>query len=177
MPARTGEEFLKGLRARDREVWLGDERVDDVTTHPQLEGAARSLAAVFDCQHEFPDDCLMPDPETGEAINVSHMIPRSIDDLKRRHRGLRRIAELTVGIMGRTPDYMNVTFAGFAGERGAWLGPEGKNVEGHDNLIAYQKMIAREDLSLTHTIVHPTIDRVKDQSFAGNPVPLHKVGE
>ena len=177
MPARTGEEFLKGLRAREREVWLGDERVEDVTTHPQLEGAARSLAAVFDCQHEFPDDCLMPDPETGEAINVSHMIPHSIDDLKRRHRGLRRIAELTVGIMGRTPDYMNVTFAGFAGERGAWLGPEGKNVEGHDNLIAYQKMIAREDLSLTHTIVHPTIDRVKDQSFATNPVPLHKVGE
>ena len=173
----TGEEFLKGLRARNREVWLGDERVDDVTTHPQLEGAAHSLASVFDVQHEFPDDCLMPDPETGEAINVSHMIPRSIDDLKRRHRGLRRIAELTVGIMGRTPDYMNVTFAGFAGERGAWLGPEGKNVEGHDNLIAYQKMIAREDLSLTHTIVHPTIDRVKDQSFAGNPVPLHKVGE
>jgi aromatic ring hydroxylase len=143
MPARTGEEFLKGLRARDREVWLGDERVDDVTTHPQLQGAAHSLAAVFDAQHEFPDDCLMPDPETGEAINVSHMIPRSIDDLKRRHRGLRRIAELTVGIMGRTPDYMNVTFAGFAGERGAWLGPEGKNVEGHDNLIAYQRMIAR----------------------------------
>jgi 4-hydroxyphenylacetate 3-monooxygenase oxygenase component len=177
MPARTGEEFLKGLRARDREVWLGGERVDDVTTHPQLEAAALSLAAVFDCQHQHPDDCLMPDPETGEAVNISHMIPRSIDDLKRRHRGLRRIAELTVGIMGRTPDYMNVTFAGFAGERGPWLGPEGKNVEGHDNLIAYQKMIAREDLSLTHTIVHPTIDRVKDQSFAGNPVPLHKVGE
>ena len=177
MPARTGDEFLEGLRARNREVWLGGERVKDVTTHPQLEGAALSLAAVFDRQHEFADDCLMPDPETGEPINVSHMIPRSVDDLKRRHRGLRRIAESTVGIMGRTPDYMNVTFAGFAGERGAWLGPEGKNAEGHDNLIAYQKMIAREDLSLTHTIVHPTIDRVKDQSFATNPVPLHKVAE
>jgi hypothetical protein len=24
-----------------------------------------------------------PDPETGEPINVGHMIPRSIDDLKR----------------------------------------------------------------------------------------------
>ena len=177
MPARTGDQFLEGLRARDREVWLGDERVGDVTKHPQLEGAAHSLARVFDIQHEFADDCLMPDPETGEPINVSHMIPKSIDDLKRRHRGLRRVAESTVGIMGRTPDYMNVTFAGFAGERRAWLGPEGKNVDGHDNLRAYQKKIAREDLSLTHTIVHPTIDRVKDASFAGNPVPLHKAGE
>lgn len=177
MPARTGAAFLEGLRARRREVWLGKERVDDVTTHPQLEGAAHGLAAVFDRQHDFPDDCLMPDPETGEAINVSHMIPRSVDDLKRRHRGLRRIAECSVGIMGRTPDYMNVTFAGFAGERGPWLGPDGKNEEGHDNLRSYQRLIARGDLSLTHTIVHPTIDRVKDASFAGNPVPLHKVGD
>ncbi|MGZ4678936.1 MAG: 4-hydroxyphenylacetate 3-hydroxylase N-terminal domain-containing protein [Ilumatobacteraceae bacterium] len=177
MAARTGAEFLEGLRNRKREVWLGDEPVDDVTVHPQLAGAAHSLASVFDLQHEFADECLMPDPETGEAINVSHMIPRSVDDLKRRHRGLRRVAESSVGIMGRTPDYMNVTFAGFAGERTPWLGPDGKNERGHDNLCNYQRMIARDDLSLTHTIVHPTIDRVKDTSFAGNPVPLHKIGE
>lgn len=126
MGARTGEEFLKGLRARKREVWLGDERVDDVTEHPALAGAAGALAAVFDIQHEFPDDCLMPDPDTGEPINVSHMIPRSKADLQLRHRGLARVAESSVGLMGRTPDYMNVTFAGFAGERRAWLGPEAR---------------------------------------------------
>jgi 4-hydroxyphenylacetate 3-monooxygenase len=177
MGARTGEEFLKGLKARPREVWLGDERVDDVTDHPAFSGATQALAEVFDRQHEYPDECLIPDPETGEPINISHMIPRSIDDLKRRHKGLKRIAETTVGLMGRTPDYMNVTFAGFAGETKAWLGPDGKNEEGVANLQAFQKQLAREDISLTHTIVHPTIDRVTDMSFANNPVPLHKVGE
>jgi 4-hydroxyphenylacetate 3-monooxygenase len=177
MGARTGEEFLKGLRARKREVWLGSGRVDDVTEHPDLAGAVSALAAVFDRQHEFPDDCLMPDPETGEPINVSHMIPRSKEDLQQRHKGLARIAELSVGLMGRTPDYMNVTFAGFAGERTAWLGPAGTNEEGVANLAAFQRQLAREDLSLTHTIVHPTVDRVRDQSFAGNPVPLHKVAD
>ena len=177
MGARTGEEFLKGLRTRGREIWLGDERVDDVTEHPAFAGAAASVAMVFDRQHDFADDCLMPDPETGEPINVSHMIPRSVDDLKRRHRGLARIAEATVGLMGRTPDYMNVTFAGFAAEPRAWLGPEGRNEEGVANLQAFQKRLARQDLSLTHTIVHPTVDRVRDASFADNPVPLHKVGE
>jgi hypothetical protein len=45
MGARTGEEFLKGLRARKRELWLGDERVDDVTEHPALAGAARALGS------------------------------------------------------------------------------------------------------------------------------------
>ncbi len=177
MAARTGEEFLKGLRSRRRELWLGPERVDDVTEHPALAGAAASLAGVFDRQHEYPDDCLVPDAETGEAVNVSHVIPRSKEDLQRRHRGLARIAEYSVGIVGRTPDYMNVTFAGFAGERRAWLGPDVTNEEGVENLATFQKQLARDDISLTHTIVHPTVDRVKDQSFAGNPVPLHKVAD
>src|SRR2546423_1430366 len=177
MGARTGEEFLDGLRKTTRELWLGDERVDDVTEHPALAGAARTLAAVFDLQHEQADDCLMPDPETGESIIVSHMIPHSRDDLKRRHRGLVRIAEATVGLMGRTPDYLNVTFAGFAGQPKAWLGPGERNEEGTANLIAFQKELARRDLSLTHTLIHPTIDRAKDNVFAGNPVPLHKVAD
>ena len=67
MGARTGEEFLKGLRSRGREVWLGDERVDDVTDHPALAGAAQALAEVFDRQHEYPDDCLDARPRDRRA--------------------------------------------------------------------------------------------------------------
>lgn len=178
MGARTGEAFLKGLSSRGREVWLGRERVDDVTEHPALAGAAKSLAAVFDRQHEFPDDCLMPDPETGEPTNVSHMIPKSVGDLKRRHKGLRRIAEMSVGLMGRTPDYMNVTFAGFAGEPNAWAGPNRTNEQGAANLRAFQRQLAREDLALTHTIVQPTNNKATDnQLYKGNTVPLHKVAD
>ena len=39
--------------------------------------------------------------------------------------------------MGRTPDYMNVTYAGFAGRRDEW-GANG-NEEGAANLVAFQK--------------------------------------
>lgn len=177
MGARTGAQFLAGLGATGREIWLGRERVDDVVNHPQFAGAAHSLAAVFDLQNEHADDCLMPDPETGEPINVSHMIPKSIDDLKRRGRGLERIAESTVGHMGRTPDYMNVTFAGFASDITNWGGPDGRNEEGVANLIAFQKQLAREDISLTHTIVQPTNNRSTDMNFVTNHVPLRKVGE
>jgi len=76
MPARTGDEFLRGLKD-DREVWVGGERVRDVAACPAFAGAARSVAALFDLQHEAATVCLMPDPETGEPINVSHLIPRS----------------------------------------------------------------------------------------------------
>jgi 4-hydroxyphenylacetate 3-monooxygenase len=177
MPARTGQDYLNGLKASNREMWLGDERVDNVTDHPLLAPGAQAIAAYYDLQHRYPDDLLIPDPETGEEINITHMQPRSIEDLKRRHVGLTRISELSMGVMGRTPDYMNVTFAGFADDRTRWAGPDGRNEAGYENIVAFQKRLRRDDLSLTHTIIHPTVDKAKDSTFPGNPVPLHKVGE
>lgn len=173
MAARTGKEFLQSLKSA-REVWVGGERVTDVASHPAFAGAAATLAEVFDLQHQAPEVCLMPDPETGEPINVSHMIPRSKADLERRHRALQLAAEFTVGLMGRTPDYMNVTFAGFAGRADEWA--INANDNGAVNLVAYQKNLARKDLALTHTIVQPTIDKSwGDAPVAGNDVALRKV--
>jgi 4-hydroxyphenylacetate 3-monooxygenase oxygenase component len=175
MPARTGKEYLAGLGS-ERCVWVGNERVADVTTHPAFAGAAETLAKLFDLQHEAADVCLLPDPETGEPINVSHMIPRSRADLDRRHACLQRIAEFTVGLMGRTPDYMNVTYAGFAGRHDEWA--INGNEEGAANLVEYQKMLRRRDLSLTHTIIHPTVDKsLGDFVTPGNDVALHKVAD
>jgi 4-hydroxyphenylacetate 3-monooxygenase len=175
MSARTGKQFLEGLR-KPREIWVGDDRVDDVVSHPAFAGAAQTLARIFDLQHEARGVCLMPDPETGEPINVSHMIPRSRADLERRHAGLQTIAELTVGLMGRTPDYMNVTYAGFAGRTDEWA-CNGSD-SGAANLVAYQKFLARNDVSLTHTIIHPTIDKATgDAPAPGNDVALHKVAD
>jgi len=173
MPARTGTEFLRGLKGA-REVWVESERVTDVTSHPAFAGAAHALAQVFDLQHQAADVCLMPDPETGENINVSHMIPRSKADLQKRHKGLERISEYSVGLMGRTPDYMNVTYAGFAGRADEWA--INGNENGADNLVNYQKKLRRDDISLTHTIVQPTIDKSRgDVPLIGDTVALHKV--
>jgi 4-hydroxyphenylacetate 3-monooxygenase oxygenase component len=175
MPARTGEQFLRGLKD-DRQIWVGDERVTDVAAHPAFAGAARFVASIFDHQHEAAADCLMPDPETGEPIGVSHLIPRSRRDIERRHVCLERIAEWSVGVMGRTPDYMNITFAGFAGREDEWS--RNGNERGAAALVAYQKALARRDLCLTHTLIHPTVDRAwGDAPAAGNDVAVHKVGE
>ena len=139
MGARTGEQFLERLRKTPRQLWLGDERVGDVTEHPALGGAARTLAAVFDRQRRYADECLVAAPHTGEPINISHVFPRSAEDLKRRNRGLARISEATVGLMGRTPDYMNVKFASFASRPSFWAGADQRNARGAENLVLFQK--------------------------------------
>jgi 4-hydroxyphenylacetate 3-monooxygenase len=177
MSARDGVSYLKGLKASDREIWMGAERIDDVVEHPQLRGGAEAVASYFDLQIAHAEIHLVEDEESGEAISITHVAPRSADDLARRGEALRQIAELSMGVMGRTPDYMNVTFAGFAADQARWGGANGENEEGYDNLVTFQKRLRRDDLALTHTIVQPTVDKETDKHFAGNPVPIHKVGE
>ena len=175
MPARTGRQFLDGLK-EPRDLYVGGEKVTDVASHPAFRGAAEELAAVFDLQHAKADQCLVPDPETGEPINASHLIPRCREDLFKRHSALEVGAEHSVGLMGRTPDYMNVTFAGFAARPDEWS--IAGNEKGAENLVAFQKELRRGDLSLTHTIIHPTVDKAQgDVPRPGDDVALHKVGE
>jgi len=78
--ARTGEQFLDGLRQGGREIWLRGERISHPLEHPQLRAAALAMARVFDIQHEHPDEMLSPSPaDPGLTINVTHLatMPRA----------------------------------------------------------------------------------------------------
>ena len=52
MPARTGKEYIAGLRHEPREVWIDGERVEDVTNHAWLNRGAGEIAALDDMEHE-----------------------------------------------------------------------------------------------------------------------------
>ncbi len=174
MAARTGDEYLAGLKDK-RSVWVDGHSVQDVTKHADFRGSLTGMAGYFDWQHLHKEDCLIDDGNGG-VTNVSNLIPRNREDIDRRHRGLERIARYGVGMLGRTPDYVNVTFAGFAGQPSLWA--QAGNEQGHENLIAFQKEIAEKDLSLTHTIIHPIVDkRVPDYQGVNLQLALRKVDE
>ncbi len=118
MAARTGDEYLAGLKDK-RSVWVDGHSVQDVTKHADFRGSLTGMAGYFDWQHLHKEDCLIDDG-SGGVTNVSNLIPRNREDIDRRHRGLERIARYGVGMLGRTPDYVNVTFAGFAGQPSLW---------------------------------------------------------
>ncbi len=174
--ARTGEQFLDGLRGDAREIWLNGEKVTHPLEHPALEAAARTMARVFDLQHEHADEMLAPAPDTGALVNVTHLIPRSKEDLERRRRAVELTAAMTGGMMGRTPDYLNVTFACFAGRADVWA--RRGNDEGAANIVSYQREMRDRDLSTTHSIMNPQVDRTKPEAEqAAGEVALHKIGE
>ena len=175
--ARTGAQFLDGLGQGGREIWLRGEKITHPLDHPELREAALSLARVFDLQHEHADEMLAPSPaDGGGMVNVTHLIPRSREDLERRRRAFELVAALSGGTMGRTPDYLNVTFACFAGRSDVWAR------RGHEqlaeNLVAYQALMRDRDLSTTHALMNPQVDRTKPEAEqAMGQVALHKVAE
>ena len=153
MPARTGAQYLAGLRARKTEVWLRGERVTDVTTHPGLAGGARAIASLYDLQSDPAHSSTMTfaDPDTGDRLGLSFIIPRTKEDLVQRRDMMLAWARTTCGMMGRSPDFMNVTFACWAGAADYFA--RGKPEYG-DNMRRYYRYIAENDLVLTHALIN-----------------------
>src|SRR4030088_3188735 len=101
MGARTGRQYIKGLQDQQREVWLGGERVKDVTTHPGLANGVRAIASLYDMQHDpkLRDEMTFVSPTSGERLGLSFIIPRTRDELARRGAMMLRWARTTCGMM------------------------------------------------------------------------------
>jgi 4-hydroxyphenylacetate 3-monooxygenase len=153
MPARTGTEYLKGLQEQEREIWLRGERIKDVTTHPGLANGARAIAALYDLQYDpaFRDEMTYASPTGSGRVGLSFIIPRTTQELERRGAMMLRWARTTCGMMGRSPDFMNVTFAAWAAAA-SYFG-RGRNEFG-DNIRRYYEHIRDNDLTLTHSLIN-----------------------
>ena len=156
MPARTGQQYIDGLRAQEREVWLGGERVNDVTTHQGLAGGVRAIAWLYDLQHEAELRSVMTyaSPTSGDPVGRSFDNPKTREALEARSRMMLNWARATCGMMGRSPDFMNVTFAAW-GAAADYFGE--KRPEFGDNMRRYVEYIRENDV---------TPDPCADQSAA-----------
>jgi 4-hydroxyphenylacetate 3-monooxygenase len=157
MAVRNGKQFLEGLRD-GREVWLEGQRVEDVTAHPKLARMARTLASVYDLQHEpeLHEQMVFKLPSSREPVALSFLIPQSQDDLLRRRRALEITAQAYNGMLGRTPDYVNTCITATR-QMAQFFGQKDKRFT--DNVIAYYEYVRERDLCLTHTFGHPQVNR------------------
>jgi 4-hydroxyphenylacetate 3-monooxygenase len=153
MGARSGKQYIAGLREREREVWLGGERVRDVTIHPGLRGGVHAIASLYDMQHDpkLRDQMTYASPTSGDRVGLSFLIPRTRQDLETRRVMMLNWARATCGMMGRSPDFMNVTYAAWAGA--AEFFAQGKPEYG-DNMRRYYEYIRENDLTLTHSLIN-----------------------
>jgi len=153
MPARTGQQYIEGLRDQEREVWLGGERVKDVTRHKGLAGGVRAIAGLYDMQHDAELRSVMtyPSPTSGEPVGRSFDNPTTKEALEARSRMMLNWARSTCGMMGRSPDFMNVTFAAW-GAAAEYFGE--KRPEFAGNMRRYVEYIRENDVTLTHALIN-----------------------
>ena len=153
MPARTGAEYIKSLQDNGPEVYLNGKKVKDVTTHPGLRNGVQTMAKLLDMQHapELRDEMTFDSPSTGNRVGLSFLTPKTIGDLERRRVMMHNWARTTCGMMGRSPDFMNVNMMAMAsaGDYFAQNRPEFKQ-----NIQNYYEHIRENDLVLTHTLLN-----------------------
>jgi 4-hydroxyphenylacetate 3-monooxygenase len=153
MPARNGQDYLTGLKEQPREIFLGGQQIDDVTTFPGLANGARSVADLYDlqCSAALRDEMTYISPTSGDRIGLSFLTPRSLEDLVRRRVMMSRWAHTSFGMMGRTPDFLNVSITAMAGA-GDYFARD--RPEFKQNIINYYHYVRENDLALTHTLVN-----------------------
>ena len=153
MAARTGQQYINGLKEQEREVWIGGERVRDVTTHPGLAGGVRAIAHLYDMQHDPKLHAVMTykSPSSGQPVGRSFVNPQTREALETRTQMMLNWARATCGMMGRSPDFMNVTFAAW-GAAADFFGE--KRPEFGKNMRRYVEYIRENDITLTHALIN-----------------------
>lgn len=158
MPARTGAQFLQGLRDRPRELWIGGERVADPVDHPAFRNVLQSVAALYDMQHDpgLRETMTYVSPSSGERVGLSFLTPQTHDDLVRVRTMMKRWADYSGGFMGRTPDYLNRALVGYA-SASAYCAENDPRFGEH--IRRYYEYVREHDLCLTHTLINPQANR------------------
>ena len=165
MPARTGAQYIQGLKERNLEVWIDGQKVTDVTTFPGFRNGIRTMAALYDLQHApiVGEEMTYVSPTTGDPVGLSFLTPREKGDLERRSGMVRHWAEASAGMMGRTPDYVNVSLMAMSEAEGFFA--EGRPEFAH-NMRRYFEHIRENDLVLTHSLDNFQRNR--------SPLPEHR---
>ena len=176
MPARSGAQFLQGLRDRSRDLWLEGERVVDPVDHPAFRNLVRSVAALYDMQQApaTRDEMTYASPTTGQRVGLSFLTPHSHDDLARVRTMMKRWADYSGGFMGRTPDYLNRALVGYASAAAYCAENDSRFGE---NIRRYYEHVREHDLCLTHTLINPQANRSVGPSQQADPYLAARIVE
>ncbi len=148
---KTGKEHLEGLRD-GRVVYVGRERIDDVTRHPAFRNAAQSIADLYDMKRDPALADALTYEDDGERHATYYLKARNRDDLARRTSAHRLIAERSYGLLGRSPDYIASFVTGMA-LKPDFFGPYA------DNVTRYYRFMRDRDIYAAHAIVSPQAAR------------------
>ncbi|GAB4546318.1 MAG: 4-hydroxyphenylacetate 3-hydroxylase N-terminal domain-containing protein [Phycisphaerales bacterium] len=167
-PPPTGAEHLERLRD-ERRVFIEGELVEDVTEHPSMRNAVRSIAGLYDALHdpELRDVlCVEADAGPPRLTHRAFRASRSREDLLATRDAIAAWSRLSYGWMGRTPDY-KASLTTTLGPNASFYGPFA------DNARRWYERAQQELPFLGHAVANPPIDKhLKPHEIADVPVRI-----
>ena len=163
---RTGKEHSESLRD-GRTIYIGGERVGDVTRHPAFRNAAATVAALYDMKADSANRDALSYEEDGGRHSIYFLRAKSREDLQRRMLGHRRIADFTHGLFGRSPDHVASFITGMAMKPDELKAPCGHA----GNLLAYYRYARDNDLYVVYAVVPPQAAR-NPEFYQRQNIPL-----
>jgi 4-hydroxyphenylacetate 3-monooxygenase len=170
---RTGSDYIEALKANPPNLWLKGEKIEDPTEHPAFRGVVGSMARLYDMQHdpEHKDTLTYTSPTSGKPVGMSFLEAKTKEDLAKRSAAYKTWADDTLGMMGRTPDYLNAALMAYATSADYFAAGDPRF---GDNVRDYYEYVRENDLCTTHVLTNPQVNR--SASTANQPDPYIAVG-
>jgi 4-hydroxyphenylacetate 3-monooxygenase len=178
MAARSGRQFLDRLAAARVHVEVGGETLTGgIADHPAFRNVVRSYAELYDMQHDpaYSGVLTYPSPTSGDPVATSFLVPKTPADLAKRRLASKAWADRSLGMLGRTGDYLNSALMALATARD-WFAQA--NPAFGENIQGYYEKVREEDLLCTHTLIPPQANRaVSGSQQASGALMAHLVRE
>src|SRR2546421_1530901 len=162
---KSGSEHLESLKD-GRVVYVGSERIDDVTSHPAFRNGARSMAAIYDLKRADPAFSFA---EGKERYSAYFLRAKTREELQQRTSLHRAIAAMSHGLLGRSPDHVSSFVTGMA-MNASVFGPYA------ENLVRYYEHMRAQDIYGVYAVIPPQAARNPEFYVKQNiPVPTLRV--
>ncbi|MCY9140417.1 4-hydroxyphenylacetate 3-monooxygenase, oxygenase component [Peribacillus frigoritolerans] len=177
MPAKTGKEYIERVDTAQANVWINGEQVKGkVSEHPAFKGVMKTQAELYDMQHDPSKKEYMTyvSPTTGNRIGTSFIQPKTKEDLEMRRKMMQEWARHNNGMMGRSPDYINVGMMAYGAASHMFGKQDPMYAKNMENYLEYCR---EQDLSLTHTLIQPQVNRGVNSAQLPDPYIAARIKE
>lgn len=169
MAARTGAQYVAALDSSQRDIRVHGETVrSQVGRHPAFRGVVQTYAALYDLQQDerVKDILTYPSPATGEPVGTSFLQPKTKEDLAKRAETMKLWSDRSLGLLGRTGDYLNSSIMAMAAAQD-WFAQVDRGFG--DNMRRYYEYVRDNDLLMTHTLINPQANRSQPAGAQRDP--------
>lgn len=169
---RTGRQYLATLND-GRDVWVGNERIDNIATHPKTRDYAQRHADFYDLHHR-PDlqDVMTFIDEGGERRSMQWFGHRTKEDLRRKRKYHETVMrEMAGASFPRTPDVNNYVLTTYIDDPLPWQ-KQAIGDEGHidaQNMVDFIDFAKQHDYNCAPQFVDPQMDRSNPDTQQKSP--------